>query len=209
MADFIKWSPVIGSGSTLTSGVVGMTKPQNFKPKATNWERAKLLAEPGGKISSNHSIERQPSKPSPMASRRLALNLSQGLRTRAGLSAAGPLRRGFATPSTVGKTQTTTLKNGLTVSIIPSGQLTANRHESIPSDNVFTRLRPSTPPGPKHPLSACGLTLVLAPRLTRPTALLTSSSIWLSRFVVTCNTRIAGSNMSLGHCQALSAAIGA
>ncbi|KAM3444862.1 hypothetical protein MY1884_001760 [Beauveria asiatica] len=49
-----------------------------------------------------------------MASRRLALNLSQGLRNRAGLSAAAPLRRGFATPSTVGKTQTTTLKNGLT-----------------------------------------------------------------------------------------------
>jgi processing peptidase subunit beta len=49
-----------------------------------------------------------------MASRRLALNLSQGLRSRAGLS-AGALRRGFATPSTVGKTQTTTLKNGLTV----------------------------------------------------------------------------------------------
>ncbi|EGR47196.1 hypothetical protein MKX07_002080 [Trichoderma sp. CBMAI-0711] len=47
-----------------------------------------------------------------MASRRLALNLSQGLRARSGLSG---LRRGFATPSTVGKTQTTTLKNGLTV----------------------------------------------------------------------------------------------
>ncbi|KAF7562989.1 hypothetical protein G7046_g1138 [Stylonectria norvegica] len=50
-----------------------------------------------------------------MASRRLALNLSQGLRNRAGLSAAAPLRRGFATPSSIGKTQTTTLKNGLTV----------------------------------------------------------------------------------------------
>ncbi|RFU75322.1 mitochondrial-processing peptidase subunit beta [Trichoderma arundinaceum] len=50
-----------------------------------------------------------------MASRRLALNLSQGLRARSGFSAAGSLRRGFATPSTVGKTQTTTLKNGLTV----------------------------------------------------------------------------------------------
>ncbi|KAL6904690.1 Metalloenzyme, LuxS/M16 peptidase-like protein [Trichoderma evansii] len=50
-----------------------------------------------------------------MASRRLALNLSQGLRARSGLAAAGSLRRGFATPSNVGKTQTTTLKNGLTV----------------------------------------------------------------------------------------------
>ncbi|KAK2683440.1 hypothetical protein RAB80_001386 [Fusarium oxysporum f. sp. vasinfectum] len=50
-----------------------------------------------------------------MASRRLALNLSRGLRNRAGLSAAAPFTRGFATPSTVGKTQTSTLKNGLTV----------------------------------------------------------------------------------------------
>ncbi len=58
-----------------------------------------------------------------MASRRLALNLSQGLRSRAGLSAAGAFRRGFATPSTVGKTQTTTLKNGLTVSIITAGPI--------------------------------------------------------------------------------------
>jgi len=44
------------------------------------------------------------------------LNLSQGLRSRASLSAG--LRRGLATPvssNIVGKTQTTTLKNGLTV----------------------------------------------------------------------------------------------
>lgn len=61
-------------------------------------------------------------KASAMASRRLALNLSQGLRNRAGLSAAGALRRGFATPSTVGKTQTTTLKNGLTVRILITGR---------------------------------------------------------------------------------------
>jgi len=50
-----------------------------------------------------------------MASRRLALNLSQGLRGRAAFSAAGALRRGFATPSAIGTTQTTTLSNGLTV----------------------------------------------------------------------------------------------
>ncbi|KAK1635985.1 mitochondrial-processing peptidase subunit beta [Colletotrichum phormii] len=52
-----------------------------------------------------------------MASRRLALNLSQGLRSRAALSRASPITRGFATPSNTpfGKTQTTTLKNGLTV----------------------------------------------------------------------------------------------
>ncbi|KAK4167263.1 Metalloenzyme, LuxS/M16 peptidase-like protein [Cladorrhinum sp. PSN259] len=50
-----------------------------------------------------------------MASRRLALNLSQGLRGRAaGLPIS--LRRGLATPTSAGiKTETTTLKNGLTV----------------------------------------------------------------------------------------------
>ncbi|KAI0169149.1 mitochondrial-processing peptidase subunit beta [Hypoxylon sp. FL1284] len=53
-----------------------------------------------------------------MASRRLTLNLAQGLRSRAANSAIRPLKRGFATPVTspVGaKTQSTTLKNGLTV----------------------------------------------------------------------------------------------
>lgn len=52
-----------------------------------------------------------------MASRRLALNLRQGLKApRAGLSLP-PLRRGLATPVTSPalKTQSTTLKNGLTV----------------------------------------------------------------------------------------------
>ena len=55
-----------------------------------------------------------------MASRRLALNLSQGVRSRAGLTVP---RRGLATPhhaATGIKTQTTTLKNGLTVSWTPS-----------------------------------------------------------------------------------------
>jgi hypothetical protein len=53
----------------------------------------------------------------PMASRRLALNLTQGLRGRAGLNAVAPLRRGFATPVVKNgvKTQSTTLSNGLTV----------------------------------------------------------------------------------------------
>ncbi|KAL2158014.1 hypothetical protein VTH06DRAFT_4824 [Thermothelomyces fergusii] len=51
-----------------------------------------------------------------MASRRLALNLAQGLRGRAG-GLSVPFRRGFATPhaSPAIKTETTTLKNGLTV----------------------------------------------------------------------------------------------
>ncbi|PHH83447.1 hypothetical protein CDD82_763 [Ophiocordyceps australis] len=47
-----------------------------------------------------------------MASQRLSLKLSQSLRGRSGLYG---LRRGLATPTSVGTTQTTTLKNGLTV----------------------------------------------------------------------------------------------
>jgi len=51
-----------------------------------------------------------------MASRRLALNLAQGLRGRAG-GISVPFKRGLATPHNAPiKTQTTTLKNGLTVS---------------------------------------------------------------------------------------------
>ncbi|KAI1871012.1 hypothetical protein JX265_006052 [Neoarthrinium moseri] len=53
-----------------------------------------------------------------MASRRLALNLAQGIRSRQAAPALSALKRGFATPvsSPAGaKTQTTTLKNGLTV----------------------------------------------------------------------------------------------
>lgn len=69
-----------------------------------------------------------------MASRRLALNLSRGLRNRAGLSAAAPLTRGFATPSTVGKTQTTTLRNGLTVSTVYRGQLASTPISEYLSD---------------------------------------------------------------------------
>ncbi|KAK3354309.1 processing enhancing protein precursor [Neurospora tetraspora] len=51
-----------------------------------------------------------------MASRRLALNLAQGVKARAG-GVINPFRRGLATPHTGSgiKTQTTTLKNGLTV----------------------------------------------------------------------------------------------
>ncbi|KAI1774807.1 mitochondrial-processing peptidase subunit beta [Hypoxylon cercidicola] len=53
-----------------------------------------------------------------MASRRLTLNLAQGIRSRAANSAIRSFKRGFATPVTspVGaKIQTTTLKNGLTI----------------------------------------------------------------------------------------------
>jgi hypothetical protein len=79
-----------------------------------------------------------------MASRRLALNLAQGLRNRAALGAA-PLKRGFATPvanSHGVKTESTTLSNGLTVCTIAVvlGQLTKrylidrNRAFSVGSD---------------------------------------------------------------------------
>ena len=56
-----------------------------------------------------------------MASRRLALNLQQSMRSRAAINAVkaskqSPLTRGLATPVTYGaKTQSTTLKNGFTI----------------------------------------------------------------------------------------------
>jgi processing peptidase subunit beta len=56
-----------------------------------------------------------------MASRRLALNLQQGIRSRAAINAVkssklSPLARGLATPVVYGaKTESTTLKNGFTV----------------------------------------------------------------------------------------------
>lgn len=56
-----------------------------------------------------------------MASRRLALNLQQGIRSRAAINAVkaqrqSPLTRGLATPVAYGaKTESTTLSNGFTV----------------------------------------------------------------------------------------------
>ena len=51
-----------------------------------------------------------------MASRRLALNLNQALRSRAALKSISPIRRGFATPIHQGiNTESTTLSNGFTV----------------------------------------------------------------------------------------------
>ncbi|KAL2039272.1 hypothetical protein N7G274_007940 [Stereocaulon virgatum] len=51
-----------------------------------------------------------------MASRRLALNLNQALRSRAALKSISPIRRGFATPIHQGiNTESTTLSNGLTI----------------------------------------------------------------------------------------------
>ena len=52
-----------------------------------------------------------------MASRRLALNLTRGLRNRGVIDTVSPLRRGFASPVVKNgvQTETTTLSNGLTV----------------------------------------------------------------------------------------------
>lgn len=96
-----------------TRGQSEMTKPaaSQLRPQITS---GKLGAEHGRKISSNNSIPRHTHQPPAMASRRLALNLSRAVRTRAGPSVAGTLKRGFASHSS-SKTQTTTLKNGLTV----------------------------------------------------------------------------------------------
>ncbi|KAI9370550.1 Metalloenzyme, LuxS/M16 peptidase-like protein [Aspergillus egyptiacus] len=51
-----------------------------------------------------------------MASRRLAFNLNQALRSRAALKAVKPVKRGFASPVTLpSTTQSTTLSNGFTI----------------------------------------------------------------------------------------------
>jgi len=51
-----------------------------------------------------------------MASRRLALNIKQALRSKAALNSIQPRIRGFATPIHQGiNTESTTLANGLTV----------------------------------------------------------------------------------------------
>lgn len=53
---------------------------------------------------------------SAMASRRLALNLNQALRSRAALKSIQPVKRGFASPVALpSTTQSTTLSNGFTV----------------------------------------------------------------------------------------------
>jgi hypothetical protein len=101
-----------------------------------------------------HHSSSSPSPPqSQMASRRLALNLQQGLRGRAGLSAK-PLLRNFATPvSEPVKTSTTTLKNGLTVSAaLPA---TVRLCPEVDADMV-DRLRHNTRPMPRPRPWACG-----------------------------------------------------
>ena len=122
-----------------------------------------------------------------MASRRLALNLTKGLRSRASLTKSVPWARGFATPvtsSALGKVQTTTLKNGLTV----RPNMTRLNWPLRPSPTAsfltmgLDRSLPTTRRGRRPPPSACGLMPAPGPRPTRPTAPLTSSSISPSRY---------------------------
>lgn len=117
----MRWPPVrlsLGAGRNGKNQKSGrlVLQATNYLRKASGRATSKGFIKPPSSIL-------EPPKPPPMASRRLALNLSQGLRSRAGLSATGLLRRGFATPSSVGKTQTTTLKNGLTVRTIRPGSI--------------------------------------------------------------------------------------
>jgi hypothetical protein len=74
-----------------------------------------------------------------MASRRLALNLSTALRSRAALRAVQSAKRGFATPVVTGTTtESTTLANGLTVGqLIVFGRVSLlttgiDRHRVLP-----------------------------------------------------------------------------
>jgi len=112
-----------------------------------------------------------------MASRRLALNLSQGLRGRAGLNVVAPLRRGFATPVVQNgvKTESTTLSNGLTVGCQAQG------NESYGS-LTLRRLQQNIPHGRRLQLSVFGLMRDLVRRRIKPMALPTFSSILPSRF---------------------------
>ena len=123
-----------------------------------------------------HSPLHPPHLPA-MASRRLAFNLNQALRSRAALKSIQPVKRGFASPVALpSTTQSTTLSNGFTVR-------PAILRSSTAASLILPRLPLSTRHGPKLPLLACGLTLVADQRLTRLTALRTSSSTLPSRFV--------------------------
>lgn len=111
-----------------------------------------------------------------MASRRLAFNLNQALRSKAALKSIQPVKRGFASPVALpSTTQSTTLSNGFTV--CAEAQINAIAPFLTPS-----RLPLSTRHGPRPPPSACGLMPVAGQRLTRPTELPTSLSTLPSRF---------------------------
>jgi hypothetical protein len=149
-----------------------------------------------------------------MASRRLALNLAQGIRSRAGVAAVRPLQRGFATPVTSplgAKTQSTTLKNGLTVSCSPPTNW-SQRYVSGPGLTWMDQLRslPSTRHGRKRRRLVCGLMPDRGPRRTRRMAQHTSWSISPSRYAkVPSEGRSGMLTIVPGHCQAIAASIGA
>lgn len=110
-----------------------------------------------------------------MASRRLALNLTQGLRSRAALNTVAPLKRSFATPVVKNgvKTESTTLSNGLTVrdaGIVFGKSLTVHR-------SLLSIRR-----GRKRRLLAYGSMLVLERKLMKRTVQRTSWNILLSRY---------------------------
>ena len=72
-----------------------------------------------------------------MASRRLALNLNQALRSRAALRAIAPTKRSFATPINKSiQTESTTLSNGLTIATehSPVRNVPSNARQKINAD---------------------------------------------------------------------------
>lgn len=175
-------------------------RPCSPVPRAKHPLQADLTNEPPSSelrtarppITPNQTSTRTPAPrppPSPprakknaMASRRLALNVQQALRSKTAINAVkssrlSPLTRGLATPVLHGsKTESTTLSNGFTVGwpLCPrdAAQLTDLR-----------RSLPSTPHGPRRRPSACGSMLEAAPRRTRPMEPHTSWSTLPSRYV--------------------------
>jgi hypothetical protein len=129
---------------------------------------------------SPHLFAPRPNRANAMASRRLALNLQQSLRSKAAINAvkaknSSPLTRGLATPVTYGtRTESTTLKNGFTVWRGPRPCY------GTAIDRV-RRSRPSTPRGHRRRRSVYGSMPEAGRRQTRPTELHTSWSTLRSR----------------------------
>lgn len=111
-----------------------------------------------------------------MASRRLAFNLNQALRSRAALKSVQPMKRGFASPITLpSTTQSTTLSNGFTVW----------KDDSITLEDLLRtiRLQLSTLHTPRPPPLACGSMLAAEPRPTKQMEQRTSWNILPSRYI--------------------------
>ena len=113
-----------------------------------------------------------------MASRRLAFNLNQALRTRQALKAVQPVKRGFASPvSLPSTTQSTTLSNGFTV--CDYSRIDPNCFAGLLMKGFRSPL--STRHGLRPRPWVCGSTPVAEQRPTRRMEPRTSSSTWLSR----------------------------